>query len=101
MQNLLHKTAWKKDGGESIMTRLVAREAGHTGQALGAIDDAMQVIGDRHTHDCRSFGRDQRVYRIIAGTEEIIALHHGAHHQGTAEECPSTQYGRSSDSHSS
>ena len=74
MQNLLYKTAWKKDNGESIMidSSLVKR---YTGQAaFEVIDDAMQIMGGiGYTHDCRisRLWRDQRVYRIMAGTEEI------------------------------
>lgn len=75
MQNLLYKTAWKKDNGESIMidSSLVKR---YTGQAaFEVIDDALQIMGGiGYTHDCRisRLWRDQRVYRIMAGTEEIM-----------------------------
>ena len=75
MQNMLYKTAWKKDNGESIMidSSLVKR---YTGQAaFEVIDDAMQIMGGiGYTHDCRisRLWRDQRVYRIMAGTEEIM-----------------------------
>ena len=75
MQNLLYKTAWKKDNGESIMidSSLVKR---YTGQAaFEVIDDAMQIMGGiGYTHDCRisRLWRDQRVYRIMSGTEEIM-----------------------------
>ena len=75
MQNLLYKTAWKKDNGESIMidSSLVKR---YTGQAaFEVIDDAMQIMGGiGYTHDCRisRLWRDQRVYRIGAGTDEIM-----------------------------
>lgn len=75
MQNLLYKTAWMKDNGESIMidSSLVKR---YTGQAaFEVIDDAMQIMGGiGYTHDCRisRLWRDQRVYRIMAGTEEIM-----------------------------
>ena len=75
MQNMLYKTAWKKMNGESIMidSSLVKR---YTGQAaFEVIDDAMQIMGGiGYTHDCRisRLWRDQRVYRIMAGTEEIM-----------------------------
>ena len=75
MQNLLYKTAWKKDNGESIMidSSLVKR---YTGQAaFEVIDDAMQIMGGiGYTHHCRisRLWRNQRVYRIMAGTEEIM-----------------------------
>ena len=75
MQNMLYKTAWKKMNGESIMidSSLVKR---YTGQAaFEVIDDAMQIMGGiGYTHDCRisRLWRDQRVYRIGAGTDEIM-----------------------------
>lgn len=75
MQNLLYKAAWKKMNGESISidSSLVKR---YTGQAaFQVIDDAMQIMGGiGYTHDCRisRLWRDQRVYRIMAGTEEIM-----------------------------
>lgn len=75
MQNMLYKTARKKMNGESIMidSSLVKR---YTGQAaFEVIDDAMQIMGGiGYTHDCRisRLWRDQRVYRIMAGTEEIM-----------------------------
>ncbi|WP_303203890.1 acyl-CoA dehydrogenase [Raoultibacter timonensis] len=75
MQNMLYKAAWKKMNGESIQidSSLVKR---YTGQAaFEVIDDAMQIMGGiGYTHDCRisRLWRDQRVYRIMAGTEEIM-----------------------------
>ena len=76
MQNMLYKTAWKKMNGESIMidSSLVKR---YTGQAaFEVIDDAMQIMGGiGYTHAISEFSRlwrDQRVYRIMAGTEEIM-----------------------------
>ena len=75
MQNLLYKTAWKKMQGESIMidSSLVKRYTGKA--AFEVIDDAMQMMGGiGYTDDCRisRLWRDQRVYRIMAGTEEIM-----------------------------
>ena len=75
MQNILYKTAWKKMQGESIMidTSLVKRYTGKA--AFEVIDDAMQIMGGiGYTDDCRisRLWRDQRVYRIMAGTEEIM-----------------------------
>lgn len=75
MQNMLYKTAWKKDHGESIMidSSLVKRYTGKA--AFEVIDDAMQIMGGiGYTNDCRiaRLWRDQRVYRIMAGTEEIM-----------------------------
>ena len=75
MQNMLYKAAWKKMSGESISidSSLVKR---YTGQAaFQVIDDAMQIMGGiGYTHDCRisRLWRDQRVYRIGAGTDEIM-----------------------------
>jgi alkylation response protein AidB-like acyl-CoA dehydrogenase len=75
MQNILYKAAWKKSTGQSIMidSSLVKR---YTGQAaFQVIDDAMQIMGGiGYTNDCRisRLWRDQRVYRIMAGTEEIM-----------------------------
>ncbi|MDR1320973.1 MAG: acyl-CoA dehydrogenase family protein [Gracilibacteraceae bacterium] len=75
MQNMLYKAAWKKQNGISIMidSSLVKR---YTGQAaFQVIDDAMQIMGGiGYTNDCRvsRLWRDQRVYRIMAGTEEIM-----------------------------
>lgn len=75
MQNMLYKTAWKKDAGESISidSSLVKRYTGKA--AFEVIDDALQIMGGiGYTHDCRisRLWRDQRVYRIMAGTEEIM-----------------------------
>lgn len=75
MQNMLYKAAWKKDHGESIMidSSLVKRYTGRA--AFEVIDDAMQIMGGiGYTHDCRisRLWRDQRVYRIMAGTDEIM-----------------------------
>ena len=75
MQNMLYKAAWKKQNGQSIQidSSLVKR---YTGQAaFEVIDDAMQIMGGiGYTNDCRisRLWRDQRVYRIMAGTEEIM-----------------------------
>lgn len=75
MQNMLYRTAWKKQAGESIMidSSLLKRYSGQA--AFQVIDDAMQIMGGiGYTHDCRisRLWRDQRVYRIMAGTEEIM-----------------------------
>ena len=75
MENMLYEAAWKKDNGISIRieSSLCKR---YTGQAaFEVIDDAMQIMGGiGYTHDCRisRLWRDQRVYRIMAGTEEIM-----------------------------
>ena len=75
MQNLLYKAAWKKDHGESVSidSSLLKRYTGKA--AFEVIDDAMQIMGGiGYVNDCRisRLWRDQRVYRIMAGTEEIM-----------------------------
>jgi alkylation response protein AidB-like acyl-CoA dehydrogenase len=75
MTNMIYKAAWKYINGESIAidSSLCKR---YTGQAaFQVIDDAMQIMGGiGYTNDCRisRLWRDQRVYRIFAGTEEIM-----------------------------
>ena len=75
MQNMLYKTAWKKDQSESVSidSSLLKRYTGKA--AFEVIDDAMQIMGGiGYVNDCRisRLWRDQRVYRIMAGTEEIM-----------------------------
>ena len=75
MQNMLYKAAWKKDQGESVSidSSLLKRYTGKA--AFEVIDDAMQIMGGiGYVNDCRisRLWRDQRVYRIMAGTEEIL-----------------------------
>ena len=75
MQNMLYKAAWKKDNGQSIAidSSLLKRYTGKA--AFEVIDDAMQIMGGiGYVNDCRisRLWRDQRVYRIMAGTEEIM-----------------------------
>jgi alkylation response protein AidB-like acyl-CoA dehydrogenase len=75
MTNMIYKAAWKKENGQSIMvdSSLVKRYTGRA--AFEVIDDAMQIMGGiGYTHDCRvsRLWRDQRGYRIFAGTEEIM-----------------------------
>lgn len=75
MRNLIYRTAWKHINGQSISidSSLCKR---YTGQAaFEVIDDAMQIMGGiGYTNDCRisRLWRDQRVFRIFAGTEEIM-----------------------------
>ena len=75
MQNMVHRAAWMKDHGESISIDASLAKR-YTGQAaFEVIDDAMQIMGGiGYCHDCRisRLWRDQRVYRIMAGTEEIM-----------------------------
>jgi alkylation response protein AidB-like acyl-CoA dehydrogenase len=75
MQNMLYKAAWKKSTGRSIMidSSLVKRYTGRA--AFEVIDDAMQIMGGiGYTNDCRvsRLWRDQRIYRVMAGTDEIM-----------------------------
>lgn len=75
MQTMLYKVAWKKDQGlpVSIDSSLLKRYTGKA--AFEVIDDAMQIMGGiGYVNDCRisRLWRDQRVYRIMAGTEEIM-----------------------------
>lgn len=75
MQNMCYKALWKrmKGGNISIEASLAKR---YTGQAaFQVIDDAMQVMGGiGYCDDCvvSRLWRDQRAYRIMAGTEEIM-----------------------------
>jgi alkylation response protein AidB-like acyl-CoA dehydrogenase len=75
MQNMVYRAAWKHMNGQSISidANLCKR---YTGQAaFQVIDDALQIMGGiGYTNDCRisRLWRDQRVYRIFAGTEEIM-----------------------------
>jgi crotonobetainyl-CoA dehydrogenase len=75
MENMFHQAAWMKDHGESvsIISSLLKRYSGQA--AFEVIDDAMQIMGGiGYCNDCRisRLWRDQRVYRIMAGTEEIM-----------------------------
>lgn len=75
MQNMLYRAAWKKAQGESIMVDAALCKR-YTGQAgFQVIDDALQIMGGiGYCDDCRisRLWRDQRSYRILAGTEEIM-----------------------------
>ena len=75
MQNMVRHIAWKKDQGMkiSVDASLAKRYTGKA--AFEVIDDAMQIMGGiGYTEGCRiaRLWRDQRVYRIFAGTEEIM-----------------------------
>ena len=75
MRNMCYRALWKRmqGGNISIEASLAKR---YTGQAaFEVIDDAMQVMGGiGYCDDCvvSRLWRDQRVYRIMAGTEEIM-----------------------------
>jgi alkylation response protein AidB-like acyl-CoA dehydrogenase len=75
MQHLIYSTACKYMQGESISVEASLCKR-YTGQAaFEVIDDCMQIMGGiGYTNDCRisRLWRDQRVYRIFAGTEEIM-----------------------------
>ena len=75
MQNMCYKALWKYENGQPInIDASLAKR--YTGQAaFQVIDDAMQVMGGiGYCDDCvvSRLWRDQRVYRIMAGTEEIM-----------------------------
>ena len=63
-------------GGLKVISRdVVDTDAGRQATMRFALDDAMQIMGGiGYTDDCRisRLWRDQRVYRIMAGTEEIM-----------------------------
>lgn len=75
MQNMCYKALWKRMNGQSISIDASLAKR-YTGQAaFEVIDDALQVMGGiGYCHDCTisRLWRDQRVYRIMAGTEEIM-----------------------------
>lgn len=75
MQNMCYKALWKRMQGESISIEASLAKR-YTGQAaFEVIDDAMQIMGGiGYCDDCTvsRLWRDQRVYRIMAGTEEIM-----------------------------
>ena len=75
MQNMCYKALWKRMNGQSISIDASLAKR-YTGQAaFEVVDDAMQIMGGiGYCHDCTisRLWRDQRVYRIMAGTEEIM-----------------------------
>lgn len=75
MQNMCYKALWKYQNGKPINIEASLAKR-YTGQAaFQVIDDAMQVMGGiGYCDDCvvSRLWRDQRVYRIMAGTEEIM-----------------------------
>lgn len=80
MQNMIRHAAWKYTNGEriSIDAALAKRYTGKA--AFEVIDDAMQIMGGiGYTESCRisRLWRDQRVYRIFAGSEEIMVHNAG------------------------
>ncbi|MDD5806266.1 MAG: acyl-CoA dehydrogenase [Eggerthellales bacterium] len=75
MRNWVYKTAWKIDNGEPVQIDSAVAKL-YCGQAAcRVIDTALQVMGGiGYSKDCRisRLWRDQRVYRIGAGTDEIM-----------------------------
>ena len=75
MRNWVYKTAWKIDNGESVQIDSAVAKLYCGRAAFEVCDTAMQVMGGiGYTKDCRisRLWRDQRVYRIGAGTDEIM-----------------------------
>ncbi|MEG1789322.1 MAG: acyl-CoA dehydrogenase [Oscillospiraceae bacterium] len=75
MRNMVYHYAWDVESGRSIMISSALAKL-HTAQAgFEVIDDAMQILGGiGYTNDCKTsrLWRDSRVYRIMAGTDEIM-----------------------------
>ena len=75
MRNWVYKTAWKIDNGESVQIDSAVAKLYCGRAAFEVCDTALQVMGGiGYTKDCRisRLWRDQRVYRIGAGTDEIM-----------------------------
>ena len=75
MRNMVYHYAWDVECGRSIMISSALAKL-YTAQAgFEVIDDAMQIMGGiGYTNDCKisRLWRDARVYRIMAGTDEIM-----------------------------
>lgn len=75
MRNMVYHYAWEKENGGSIMMSSALAKL-YTAQAgCEVIDDAMQILGGiGYTNECKTsrLWRDSRVYRIMAGTDEIM-----------------------------
>lgn len=75
MRNWVYKTAWKIDNGESVQIDSAVAKLYCGRAAFEVVDTALQVMGGiGYSKDCRisRLWRDQRVYRIGAGTDEIM-----------------------------
>ncbi len=75
MRNWVYKTAWMIDNGEPVQIDSAVAKLYCGRAAFEVIDTALQVMGGiGYTKDCRisRLWRDQRVYRIGAGTDEIM-----------------------------
>ena len=80
MRNWVYKTAWKIDNGESVQIDSAVAKLYCGRAAFEVCDTALQVMGGIHEIATQShhhfvisrLWRDQRVYRIGAGTDEIM-----------------------------
>lgn len=75
MRNLIHRTAWKIDQGESVQIDSALAKLYCAQEANRIIDDAMQIMGGiGYTTDCRisRLWLDARVQRIGGGTDEVM-----------------------------
>lgn len=75
MRGLVYKTAWEIDNEIPVQVDSAVAKLYCGRSACEVIDTALQVMGGiGYTEDCRiaRLWRDQRVYRIGAGTDEIM-----------------------------
>lgn len=75
MRHWVYSTAWKIDNGMPVQIDSAVAKLCCGRSAFEVIDTALQVMGGiGYTNDCRisRLWRDQRVYRIGAGTDEIM-----------------------------
>jgi crotonobetainyl-CoA dehydrogenase len=75
MRNLIHRTAWKIDQGESVQIDSALAKLYCAQEANKVIDDCMQIMGGiGYTTDCRisRLWLDARVQRIGGGTDEVM-----------------------------
>ena len=75
MENMLLNCAWRKQQGESMGVDISQLKRFTGKAAFEVIDDAMQIMGGiGYTQDCviDRLWRDQRGFRIFAGSEEIM-----------------------------
>ena len=75
MRNLVMRTAWKIDQGESVQIDSALAKLYCAQSSNEVIDDAMQILGGiGYTTDCRvsRLWVDARVQRIGGGTDEVM-----------------------------
>jgi alkylation response protein AidB-like acyl-CoA dehydrogenase len=75
MRNMVYKTAWQKDNGQSVKISSALTKLYCAQSAFEVIDDAMQILGGiGYTTDHRvsRLWRDIRVQRIPGGTDQIM-----------------------------